>query len=81
MLQVILDELSSLLVYLHLPLRLSRTVHTYMQNRGLELTLSTRHFTASSVLQVKQQRCCNDAAFLMVHNNELAFVIADIHLK
>ena len=45
------DELSSLLVYFHLPLRLSRTVCMYMQNRALEFVSSTRHFTASSALQ------------------------------
>ena len=56
-LQFTLDKLSSLLVYLCLPLRLSCTVsivRTYMQDRALEFTSSTRHFTASSALQVNQ---------------------------
>ena len=49
-----LDELSSLLVYLRLPLRLSRTVCMYMQNRALEFILSTPHFTALSALRANQ---------------------------
>ena len=41
-LQFTLNELSSLLVYLRLPLRLSRTVRAYMQNRALKFISSTR---------------------------------------
>ena len=63
-LQFILDELSSLLVYLCLPLRLSHTVCMYMQNHALEFISSTRHFTASSVLQANQHTKLNQAMLL-----------------
>ena len=67
-LQFTLDELSSLLVYLYLPLRLSRTVHMHMQNRALGFISSTRHFTASSILRANRHTKL-DQAMLFTRQN------------
>ena len=60
--EVHFDELSTrLLAFARKAVMYSTYVHTYTQNRTFKFTLSTRHFTASSVLQAHQYTIPNRA--------------------